>query len=205
MLASGCLIVVAGWSPPRPGIAVWSHPSTRPSEAACVLPQPLLRAIAHDEVRAWTTGGPARGCSCRCLHAKPTTNRRTAQGCDTYPAVVVYEHPGPITGADQAKAAADAKRFAGLEHIGGRVIGPIPTSDGRGAAGARAHQGWQGRLKRHRSGGQGLTSDGTKVYRPGRPPPKDSTGGVHLGVMPPAGPARSVLATATPSEGSGWS
>src|SRR6266542_4184344 len=31
---------------------------------------------------------------------------------DTYPAVVVYEHPGPITGADQAKAAADARRFA---------------------------------------------------------------------------------------------
>jgi len=45
--------------------------------------------------------------------------------------VVVYEHPGPITGADQAKAAADAKRFAGLEHIGGRVIGPIRASDRR--------------------------------------------------------------------------
>ena len=32
---------------------------------------------------------------------------------DTLPAVVVYELPGPITGADQAKAAADARRRPG--------------------------------------------------------------------------------------------
>jgi RND superfamily putative drug exporter len=50
---------------------------------------------------------------------------------DTFPAVVVYEHPSPITGADQAKAAADAKRFAGLDHVSGKVIGPIPAKDGR--------------------------------------------------------------------------
>src|SRR6266498_5798758 len=43
---------------------------------------------------------------------------------DTLPAVVVYELPGPITGADQAKAAADAGRFAGLAHVSGKVIGP---------------------------------------------------------------------------------
>jgi uncharacterized membrane protein YdfJ with MMPL/SSD domain len=30
---------------------------------------------------------------------------------DTLPAVVVYERPGPITRADQARAAADAERF----------------------------------------------------------------------------------------------
>jgi RND superfamily putative drug exporter len=50
---------------------------------------------------------------------------------DTLPAVVVYEHSGPITGADQAKAAADAKRFAGLDHVSGKVIGPVPATDGR--------------------------------------------------------------------------
>jgi len=50
---------------------------------------------------------------------------------DTLPAVVLYEPPGPITGADQAKATADAKRFAGLDHVGGKVIGPIPATDGR--------------------------------------------------------------------------
>jgi RND superfamily putative drug exporter len=50
---------------------------------------------------------------------------------DTYPAVVVYQHPGPVTGADQAKAAADARLFAGLEHVSGRVVGPILATDGR--------------------------------------------------------------------------
>jgi RND superfamily putative drug exporter len=50
---------------------------------------------------------------------------------DTYPAVVVYEHPGALTPADRARAAADARRFAGLEHVSGKVIGPIPATDGR--------------------------------------------------------------------------
>jgi len=50
---------------------------------------------------------------------------------DTLPAVVVYEHSGPVTGADQAKAAADATRFAGLDHVSGKVIGPVPATDGR--------------------------------------------------------------------------
>jgi putative drug exporter of the RND superfamily len=50
---------------------------------------------------------------------------------DTFPAVVVYEHPGPITSADRAGAAADAKRFAGLDHVSGKIIGPIPAKDGK--------------------------------------------------------------------------
>ncbi|HEU4396892.1 MAG TPA: hypothetical protein VFU54_03500, partial [Actinomycetota bacterium] len=50
---------------------------------------------------------------------------------DTVPAVVVYELPGPVTRADQARAAADAERFAGLDHVSGKVVGPIPASDGR--------------------------------------------------------------------------
>jgi RND superfamily putative drug exporter len=49
---------------------------------------------------------------------------------DTVPAVVVYELPGPVTRGDQARAAADAERFAGLDHVG-KVVGPIPASDGR--------------------------------------------------------------------------
>jgi RND superfamily putative drug exporter len=50
---------------------------------------------------------------------------------DTFPAVVVYEDPGGLTPAAQAKAAADAKRFATLDHVDGRIVGPIPAKDGR--------------------------------------------------------------------------
>jgi RND superfamily putative drug exporter len=49
---------------------------------------------------------------------------------DTLPAVVVYELPGPVTRGDQARVAADAERFAGLDHVG-KVVGPIPSQDGR--------------------------------------------------------------------------
>jgi RND superfamily putative drug exporter len=51
---------------------------------------------------------------------------------DVFPALVVYERPdGPITPADQAKAAADARRFATIQDVTGKVIGPIPAKDGR--------------------------------------------------------------------------
>jgi putative drug exporter of the RND superfamily len=51
---------------------------------------------------------------------------------DEFPALVVYERPdGPITPADQAKAAADLERFADVPDVSGKVIGPIPSEDGR--------------------------------------------------------------------------
>jgi RND superfamily putative drug exporter len=51
---------------------------------------------------------------------------------DIFPALVVYERPdGPVTPADRAKAAADAKRFAGVQDVTGKVLGPIPSPDGR--------------------------------------------------------------------------
>src|SRR6266542_2381235 len=49
---------------------------------------------------------------------------------DTFPAVVVYERAGAVTAADQAKVAADARRFAGVKSVNGRVVGPIPAKDG---------------------------------------------------------------------------
>ncbi|HEX9344222.1 MAG TPA: MMPL family transporter, partial [Actinomycetota bacterium] len=49
---------------------------------------------------------------------------------DIVPAVVVYERSGTVTPADQAKAAADVKRFAAVSHVSGRVVGPIPSKDG---------------------------------------------------------------------------
>src|SRR5215218_3910159 len=51
---------------------------------------------------------------------------------DIFPALVVYERPdGAVTPADQAKAAADVRRFAGVPDVTGRVLGPIPATDGR--------------------------------------------------------------------------
>jgi putative drug exporter of the RND superfamily len=47
-------------------------------------------------------------------------------------AVVVYARTSGLTAADRAKAAADARRFAGLPGVGpGRVTGPIPSADGQ--------------------------------------------------------------------------
>jgi putative drug exporter of the RND superfamily len=45
------------------------------------------------------------------------------------PAVVVYVRPSGITAADLRKAAADARAFAALPAVHGRVTGPIPSAD----------------------------------------------------------------------------
>jgi putative drug exporter of the RND superfamily len=51
---------------------------------------------------------------------------------DIFPALVVYERTdGTITAADQAKAAADAKRFADVRDVTDQVLGPIPSEDRR--------------------------------------------------------------------------
>jgi putative drug exporter of the RND superfamily len=49
---------------------------------------------------------------------------------DVFPALVVYERAdGTITAADQAKVAADVQRFAGVQDVTGKVLGPIPSED----------------------------------------------------------------------------
>ncbi|HTP15520.1 MAG TPA: MMPL family transporter [Streptosporangiaceae bacterium] len=45
------------------------------------------------------------------------------------PAVVVYQRRSGITVADLRKAAADARAFAALPAVHGRVVGPIPSRD----------------------------------------------------------------------------
>jgi putative drug exporter of the RND superfamily len=46
--------------------------------------------------------------------------------------VVVYERASGLTAADRAKAAADARMFAGIPGVvSGQVMGPIPSADGR--------------------------------------------------------------------------
>ena len=48
---------------------------------------------------------------------------------DLNPAVVVYQRPVGITRADLVKANADARAFAALPAVHGRVTGPIPSCD----------------------------------------------------------------------------
>jgi putative drug exporter of the RND superfamily len=51
---------------------------------------------------------------------------------DVFPALVVYERTdGTITAADQAKVAADVQKFGGVRDVTGKVLGPIPSKDGR--------------------------------------------------------------------------
>jgi RND superfamily putative drug exporter len=54
------------------------------------------------------------------------------QSPNIYAAVVVYERPSGLTGADKAKAAADARMFAGVHGVvRSQLAGPIPSADGK--------------------------------------------------------------------------
>ncbi|MFZ0187095.1 MAG: hypothetical protein WAL72_09145 [Streptosporangiaceae bacterium] len=50
---------------------------------------------------------------------------------DLNPAIVVYTRSSGITAADLRKAAADARRFAALPAVHGRVTGPVVSADHR--------------------------------------------------------------------------
>ena len=51
---------------------------------------------------------------------------------DVFPALVVYERPnGAVTDADKAKATADIQRFGRVRDVTGKILGPIPSTDGR--------------------------------------------------------------------------
>ncbi len=71
---------------------------------------------------------------------------------NVYPGVVVYERAAGLTAADRAKAAADARRFAGLHDVmPGTVVGPIPSADGKAVQTILqvnlGSQGWAGASK----------------------------------------------------------
>src|SRR6516165_9907030 len=106
---------------------------------------------------------------------------------NTYSGVVVYYRASGLTAADRAKAAADARRFAGLPGVvPGTVAGPVPSADGMAMqtlvsvnVGA---QGWNGAitpvdsmraiagadangLATHVTGLLGYAADNAKVYK----------------------------------------
>src|SRR2546423_3415103 len=87
---------------------------------------------------------------------------------NVFPAVVVYDRPAGVTAADKAKAAADAKRFAGVAGVvQGRVTGPFVARDGMAIETIvpvnLGHEGWNNAgpaadsLRSIASGSQGLT------------------------------------------------
>jgi RND superfamily putative drug exporter len=74
------------------------------------------------------------------------------QSPNIFPAVVVYDRASGLTAADRAKAAANARSFAGLGGVGpGQVTGPIPSADGKAiqtiVSVNLGTQGWNGAAK----------------------------------------------------------
>src|SRR6476646_6927209 len=87
---------------------------------------------------------------------------------NVFPAVVVYDRPAGVTAADKAKAAADAKRFAGVAGVvQGQVTGPFVAHDGKAIETIvpvnLGHEGWNNAgpaadsLRSIASGSPGLT------------------------------------------------
>jgi putative drug exporter of the RND superfamily len=109
------------------------------------------------------------------------------QSPNDYPGVVVYYRASGLTAADRAKAAADARRFAGLHGVvPGQVTGPIPSADGKAMQTLVTvnvgKQGWNGAiapvgsmraiaragakgLTTHVTGPLGYAADNAKVYK----------------------------------------
>ena len=50
---------------------------------------------------------------------------------NTIPAVIVYERAAGLTAADRAKVAADVQKYAARPELDGKVVGPVPSADGK--------------------------------------------------------------------------
>jgi len=109
------------------------------------------------------------------------------QSPNIFPAVVVYQRASGLTAADRAKAAADARSFAGLHGVGaGQVAGPIPSADGKAiqtiVSVNLGTQGWNGAataagsiraitgshadgLASHITGPLGNAADSSKIFK----------------------------------------
>ncbi len=83
-----------------------------------------LTGAEKNEAKAWL---PANAESTKVLDVQSRF-----QSPNLFPGVVVYARNAGLTAADRAKAADDARKFAGVHGIvPSRVIGPIPSRDGK--------------------------------------------------------------------------
>ena len=72
------------------------------------------------------------GCPASAESTKVLNAQARFQSPNIYTGVVVYQRASGLTAADRAKAAADARQFAGIQGVvPGQVIGPIPSADGQ--------------------------------------------------------------------------
>jgi RND superfamily putative drug exporter len=84
-----------------------------------------LAGVEHNDAKSWLPGAAE---STRAL------DRQAAfTSPNTIPAVVVYERPEGLTPADLAKITADTASFSHVANLGGPVVGPIPSRDGKAA------------------------------------------------------------------------
>ena len=83
-----------------------------------------LNAVEKNDAKSWL---PASAESTKVVDVQSRF-----QSPNVYPGVVVYLRPSGLTAADRAKAAADARGFAGIPRVvPGQVVGPIPSADGK--------------------------------------------------------------------------
>ena len=83
-----------------------------------------LTGAEKNDAKAWL---PANAESTKVLDVQSRI-----QSPNIFPGVIVYERASGLTAADRAKAASDAKRFAGVHGVvPGRVVGPIQSADGK--------------------------------------------------------------------------
>ena len=92
-----------------------------------VIMLPLSIKLKHAEKNNTSQWVPASAESTKVLGVQARF-----QSPNIFPAIVVYERASGVTAADRAKAAADARSFAGVHGVvPGQVVGPIPSADGK--------------------------------------------------------------------------
>src|SRR6516164_3676840 len=138
-----------------------------------------LTAAEKNNASAWL---PASAESVKVLDVQ-----QRFQSPNIFPGVVVYDRASGLTAADRAKAAADARRFAGLHGVvPGTVAGPVPSGDGTAMQTIVSvnvgSQGWNGAIApvdamraiagssadgmiTHVTGYLGTAADNAKVYK----------------------------------------
>ncbi len=83
-----------------------------------------LTGAEKNDASAWLPGGAES--------TKVLDVQAHFQSPNVYPGVVVYERASGLTAADRAKAAADARMFAGIHGVvPGQIVGPIESADGK--------------------------------------------------------------------------